>query len=241
MNRLACVAAVVLLQSAYAASFPVTIRATRLPGNPVIREQMLPGEDGASINGPSLIRVPEWVVKPLGRYYLYFANHAGKYIRLAYADRLEGPWTVHPGGVLRLDSQQGLAGHLASPEAVVDREGRRILLFVHGKPAGVKSRKMPDGERDPEAGQRSIAAVSTDGLHFEAAKTLVGPAYLRVFRRGGYWYALNQRTLMRTAKLGDPFAPVADILGDDIAAQVDPLLLKEPGAPQDRPKNGADR
>ena len=26
---------------------------------------------------------------------MYFAHHQGTYIRLAYADRLEEPWTVH--------------------------------------------------------------------------------------------------------------------------------------------------
>ena len=50
---------------------------TRLPGNPIIRPAMLPGADGENINGPSLIRVPDWVANPLGRYYLYFAHHNG--------------------------------------------------------------------------------------------------------------------------------------------------------------------
>ena len=27
----------------------------------------------SNINGPSLVRVPEWVENPLGKYYLYFA------------------------------------------------------------------------------------------------------------------------------------------------------------------------
>jgi hypothetical protein len=47
---------------------------------------------GNNINGPSLIRVPEWVRHPLGRYYLYFAHHGGTFIRLAYSDHLRGPW-----------------------------------------------------------------------------------------------------------------------------------------------------
>jgi hypothetical protein len=57
---------------------------------------MLAGNDGASLNGPSLIRMPAWVENPLGRYYLYFAHHAGKYIRMAYADRLEGENSADP-------------------------------------------------------------------------------------------------------------------------------------------------
>src|SRR5207253_325786 len=53
---------------------------TRFTTNPIIR----PGLDdrmGDNINGPSLIRVPDWIEKPLGRYYLYFAHHDGDYIR----------------------------------------------------------------------------------------------------------------------------------------------------------------
>ena len=38
---------------------------------------------GYNIQGPSLIRVPGWVENRLGNYYLYFADHKGRYIRLA--------------------------------------------------------------------------------------------------------------------------------------------------------------
>lgn len=48
-----------------------------------------------NINGPSLMRVPDWVEAPLGRYYLYFAHHKGKHIRMAFADTLTGPWTYY--------------------------------------------------------------------------------------------------------------------------------------------------
>ena len=61
---------------------------------------------GVDIQGPSLVRVPDWVDAPLGRYYLYylyFADHKGRYIRLAYADRLDGPGTVHVPGALHLE------------------------------------------------------------------------------------------------------------------------------------------
>ena len=71
--------------------------ARRLPGNPILRHTMDPRlvEEAqaygyVNINGPSLIRVPTWIEHPLGRYYLYFAHHKGEYIRLSYADRLEG-------------------------------------------------------------------------------------------------------------------------------------------------------
>ena len=54
----------------------MTIRVEQMTGNPIIRTDM---EDspGSNINGPSLIRVPEWIERPLGKYYLYFADHKG--------------------------------------------------------------------------------------------------------------------------------------------------------------------
>src|SRR5215217_6044065 len=73
----------------------------RFRENPIIRPEMLPGDDGANICDPSLIRVPDWLEEPLGKYYLYFADHKGGYIRLAYADRLEGPWAVYRAGTLK--------------------------------------------------------------------------------------------------------------------------------------------
>ena len=69
---------------------------------------------GSNINGPSVIRVPDWVQQPLGRYYLYFSHHKGTYIRLAYADALMGPWKIHTPGVL--DVSQSLFSATDPPE-----------------------------------------------------------------------------------------------------------------------------
>ena len=63
------------------------MRITRLLDRPIIGPDLHPSL-GPNIQGPSLIRVPGWVPNPLGRYYLYFADHKGSYIRLAYADAL---------------------------------------------------------------------------------------------------------------------------------------------------------
>jgi len=47
-----------------------------------------------NINGPSVIRVPKWINKPLGKYYMYFSHHKGNHIRMAFANKPEGPWTI---------------------------------------------------------------------------------------------------------------------------------------------------
>jgi hypothetical protein len=60
----------------------LSVDASRLEGNPIITPETSKSI-GANINGPSLIRVPSWLHKPLGKYYLYFAHHQGKFIRLA--------------------------------------------------------------------------------------------------------------------------------------------------------------
>ena len=80
------------------------MRITRLLDRPIIGPE-LHESLGPNIQGPSLIRVPDWVPNPLGRYYLYFADHKGSWIRLAYADALTGPWRIHAPGALPLGVQ----------------------------------------------------------------------------------------------------------------------------------------
>jgi hypothetical protein len=77
------------------------MRANRLLDRPVISPELDPSI-GLNIQGPSAIRVPDWVPGRLGKYYLYFADHKGSYIRLAYADQVTGPWRIHVSGSLQL-------------------------------------------------------------------------------------------------------------------------------------------
>ncbi|HCO10561.1 MAG TPA: hypothetical protein DIT42_05365, partial [Gammaproteobacteria bacterium] len=53
---------------------------TRLVDGTIIGPETDPSI-GNNIQGPSMIRVPDWVENPLGKYYLYFADHKGQYIR----------------------------------------------------------------------------------------------------------------------------------------------------------------
>lgn len=153
----------------------------RLPGNPMVTPASSSAL-GENINGPSLLLVPRWVERPLGRYYLYFAHHAGKFIRLAYADRLSGPWKIHEPGTLRLEQAPRCNDHIASPDLHVDSVSREILMYFHC-PAGSPG-NVDIGQ------QNSFLAVSRDGLRFRADTLPLGPAYFRVFRRGGYNYAI---------------------------------------------------
>lgn len=63
----------------------MAVNAKRLLNVPIIHPHM-GARIGDNINNPSIIRVPKWVKNPLGHYYLYFSDHKGQYIRMAYAD-----------------------------------------------------------------------------------------------------------------------------------------------------------
>lgn len=151
------------------------MKVERLPNNPIITPNM-DGRMGDNINGPSLIRVPDWVDGPLGRYYLYFAHHKGGYIRLAFADRLRGPWATYEPGVLDL-ADAHCQGHIASPDVHIDHGRREIRMYYHGPVPG--------------KGQQSKVALSGDGLHFAARPEDLGTSYFRAFRWNGCTYALG--------------------------------------------------
>jgi hypothetical protein len=148
----------------------------RSPNNPIIRPHM-DDRMGDNVNGPSLIRVPDWVPDPLGRYYLYFAHHHGTYIRLAYADDLEGPYQVFSPGVLDL-ADSYFDHHIASPDVHVIKDHHEIWMYYHGCCLPTSPHQM----------QR--VAISKDGIHFHAREELLGISYWRVFDWGGYRYAL---------------------------------------------------
>ena len=70
------------------------VRVERVGNGPIITPASHPSI-GTNIQGSSVIRAPAWLADPLGRYLCYFADHKGSFIRLAYADAIEGPWTIH--------------------------------------------------------------------------------------------------------------------------------------------------
>ena len=195
------------------------VRATRFQENPLITLNMSPSL-GDNANGPTVIRVPAWVDRPLGRYYMYFAHHAGTFIRLAYADSLRGPWKIHQPGVMNVedtafhrpqpdpvDSPPGAYTHVASPEVYIDESRRRIILWVHGM--WTEGQRWPERRADAAAWlrQRGYAqftqvAESQDGLSFRALPAITRQSYLRVFRHQGAFYAIAR--LGQLLRASDP-------------------------------------
>ncbi len=162
------------------------IRAERFEANPIIHREMagMAGDVGKNINGPSLIRVPDWVENPLGKYYLYFAHHHGAFIRLAHADHLRGPWRIHRPGVLHMEDTPAYDGarrdHVASPDVHIDHENQRFVMYYHADP-------RPG--RDDLPYQMTYAALSADGLLFESLPDPLGLFYFRVIKLGDWHYA----------------------------------------------------
>ena len=195
------------------------MRVRRLVDGPIISPASHPSI-GVNIQGPSAIRVPDWVGGRLGAYYLYFADHKGSYIRLAYADDPTGPWTVHPPGSLHLE-QSGFPTEppAVSPEQLAVFEARykaRGMPISHDILSEITTPHIasPDVHVDPAHGdpahgdparrrivmyfhglddvgtQVTRVAVSRDGIDFIAEPQILGRSYMRVFAHDGMVYAM---------------------------------------------------
>ena len=161
----------------------------RLDTNPIITPNMpgLEGEIGLNINGPSLIKVPDWVNNPLGKYYLYFGHHNDKYIRLAYSDKIGGPYSIYKKGSLHV-GDTSIEGHIASPDVHINHVEKEIWMYFHGsvKGAGIYS----------DQSQTSFLAISGNGVNFRAQigqyrqRHILAPFYLRVFKHKDYYYGI---------------------------------------------------
>lgn len=182
---------------------------TRLLNRPIIGPD-LHTSLGVNIQGPSLIHVPDWVANRLGRYYLYFADHKGSYIRLAYADDITGPWRVHVPGALHLDDSLFPASQLAASPAqiaAIEKNMRcagKVISHDVLTDATAAHIASPDVHVDHaerrivmffhglyDVGeQASRVALSADGIAFTARPELVGRTYMRVFAHRGATYAL---------------------------------------------------
>jgi hypothetical protein len=185
------------------------MRVERLVDRPIISPDLHPSI-GVNIQGPSMIRVPEWVQGRLGEYYLYFADHKGSYIRLAYADRPAGPWTIHPPGSLQLTQSRFLTEPPeVTPEEFANFEERwkqSGIQMSHDLLSEITTPHIasPDVHVDLEARrivmyfhgldavgtQVTRVATSPDGVTFTAQPQVLGRSYLRVFRHRGMTYGL---------------------------------------------------
>jgi hypothetical protein len=186
--------------------------AIRLGDGPIITPEM-DGSIGGNIQGPSLIRVPAWIENPLGKYYLYFADHRGTYIRLAHADNLLGPWKIYEPGSLQIEQSffpgtfppsvpSSVYVHIASPDVHVREDRQEIIMYLHGR----------DSDK-----QVTRLAVSKDGIHFEGRSEILGRPYFRVVKHVNFYYALSMPGYMYRSKDGiSNFEPGPRFFNDDM-------------------------
>lgn len=139
-------------------------------------------KDGDNINGPTLIKVPSWVSNPIGKYYLYFGNHKGQYIRMAYSQEPTGPYTLFKGGVFSLPETGYKNTHLASPEIWIDEINQQIRMYFH---IAVRGQGIYHDQS-----QMTFLAISTDGVHFKLHSGPLAPFYLRIFHYRNYFYGI---------------------------------------------------
>lgn len=186
------------------------ITAQRVGEGPIIGPDSDPSI-GVNIQGPSMIRVPDWVPNPLGRYYLYFADHKGSYIRLAYADQPAGPWRVHVPGSLHLsDSLFPTTPPAVSADEVARFEAQyraRGMPLSHDVRSEITTPHIASPDVHVDAERRRIvmyfhglenvglqvsrAALSADGIAFSVLPEVIGKSYMRIFQHAGMTYALT--------------------------------------------------
>ncbi len=201
-----------LTNSGTASAGSDAIRIERLLDAPIITPETHP-TIGPNVQGPSLIRVPGWVEDPLGKYYLYFADHKGSYIRLAYADDLLGPWKVHAPGSLQIADTHFPAEPPSIPPGALEAAaaaragaagGGAKLPHSLAKELTAPHIASPDVHVDEQerrivmyfhgldgfASQLSRVALSEDGIRFQGLPEKIGRTYFRVFHHKGMTYAL---------------------------------------------------
>ncbi len=167
---------------------------------------------GLNINGPSVIKLPDWLpieerVDSAANYYLYFAHHGGRDIRMAWSSEVMGPYHIFNMGSARDTNVQGdktpgsgvldislgnpnvafpfpQTGHIASPDIHIDHINRRIIMFFHAR--NFRS----------DFSQNTFVATSRSGLNFNMPKyggesghgvvdQELGEFYFRVFQING--------------------------------------------------------
>ena len=184
------------------------LRIERSLDHPIITPDSHP-TIGKNIQGPSLIKVPDWVSNRLGRYYLYFADHKGAYIRLAYADDLLGPWRIHPAGSLHLrdslfptdppEPAGGTGAGFADGGTLTAK--RSHSRHIEASTPHIASPDVHVNHEDQcivmyyhgleeYAKQSTRVALSRDGINFAARPEILGRTYFRVFQHEDFFYAL---------------------------------------------------
>ncbi|QHN71165.1 hypothetical protein [Mollivirus kamchatka] len=173
------------------------IKIKRFSTNPLFDfdDVQQPCDGEYDINFPTIIKTRRWMANRLGKYYMYFSDHHGLGIVVAYADDVKGPWTVRAPYTLTLKqvfeangavynvSDLSYKAEAASADIYVDDDNQQILMYFH--------HRIPPNNYVSE----TSVAFSSDGLHFAPRAGRVGLPYIRHFTWRGdddYIYLLDR-------------------------------------------------
>ena len=160
------------------------------------------GSVGGNINGPSIIRVPDWIpiserVHPSAKYYLYFGNHRGQDIRMAWSDSLTGTWTLFNAsggsGDLNTDRAWGVNGNNTGTQTPL----HGVLTMVGGRLTSLTNSDFVVGDHiaSPE--------VIVDNVNQRLAMNFHGTTQFLAQPGQG----MGQRSFVTTSKYGLDFNP----------------------------------
>lgn len=190
----------------------IKITIERLAGGPIIYPG-ISSSIGQNIQGPSAIEIPGWVKNPLGKYYLYFAEHKGDKIKLAYSNHIAGPWKIFDEGTLKLENSTFLTeAPVLTEQQKAELPGlfkrRGITQLGHSFEEEVSHPHIASPEvivdnknkeillyfhgLEAVGKQATRLAVSKDGINFTVSiDKNIGATYMRVFNYEGYTYAIT--------------------------------------------------
>lgn len=196
---------------------------------------------------PSVIRVPSWIATqdrpdPAANYYMYYGNHSGHYIRMKWAEALDGPWTEYDlGGTFNGINRRGVFDseadvtretfdHMSAPDVHVDDVNQRIVMYYHGQ--NQPSTTTSGGTRVPRK-HESFVTTSGTGLNFNdplhaggesehgpvtvtvddiTRDIWIGEDYQRAFQKGEDWYSVGKRAIINASP--DPVDLWMPLAGD---------------------------
>ncbi len=142
--------------------------------------KILPKKQRGSICNPCIIRTPAWFKKKLGKYYLYFADHRGTFIKLLFSNDLNKNWKFLNKKILNIKSKSKLDAynHIASPEVFINNKEKKIYMFTHSH-----SRS--------KIGQWTYLSISNDGINFvKKFNNPLAPFYFRLFKHKNNFYGI---------------------------------------------------
>ena len=206
----------ILLQPVFAVEITRLNNAKPIIDKVLFEQNGIPS-DGEDINGPCVIRLPEWLpiekrVHPTAKYYLYFGHHHGAYIRMAWAENLNGKWTLYNADSTVLPLKRGVLGlynkkngknitpgnnieissHIASPVVLIDNIKKQFILFFHGQ-----TKLISETKND----QRTFVCYSNNGVDFQKniSPVMLGGSYFAPFIYKNQWYSFSNGGLFHEA------------------------------------------